>query len=455
MIIESASFKNLHGHLNTNLDFQPGVNILIGVNGSGKTSILNAMAWILSPASVQDGIPAAYLLSNTLFDEISITYTDSPDNKKRSVLARREGESVVIEISGIESILEIPIIDKTEIVRYRTARTIDEQTDLIARIMEDDRNNAVLRHLSELHGPLYLPLNRRWTEESNTSNRIRTRRSTTAGYLPITDVLALADRVFRQEQSEIFTLNENLRNSILTSLFEIESIPFSWRVWTMQLLEERQSRVVTALTNLGLNDARSLSERYFHNLKEVVSELSGQTLPRNFDFQNDPSSQMWVKWISEASPIASRMERLIPLIEQYESERGNITRRSTAFLSSINSFISDNGKELRFSQGFDLSVKLPNGQYIDGQNLSSGELQLLVLFTFLYFQFNSDQEFVVFVDEPELSLHLAWQQRYVNGVQEANPKAQFIIATHSPEIAGPAEDKVIDISPEVTFDAEI
>ena len=57
------------------------------------------------------------------------------------------------------------------------------------------------------------------------------------------------------------------------------------------------------------------------------------------------------------------------------------------------------------------------------------------------------------VDEPELSLHVAWQNRSIDSVKAANPNAQFIIATHSPEIVGDAEDTVIDISPRVKTSA--
>ena len=435
MIIRTASFKSLHGHLNPEISFKPGVNILIGVNGSGKTSVLNAMAWALSPASVQDGIPAAYLLSSLQFDEINIAYTVPGQRKYQRVIAKRSEDVIAIKVTGVEDVFEIPIIGSPELARPRATRAVDEPADLISRLMEDKRDNPVLKRLSALPGPLYLPLNRRWTEESELPNRMRTRRSTTAGHLPISEVLDLAERVFRQERADTFALNETLRNSILTSLFEVDEFNVSSSVWTLSELNERRNRVVRALGNLGLNEARGLSEKYFAGLEEVVKEIGGQTMPENF--QDDPNADTWIEWISEASTIAFRIERLIPLIEKYESERAKITHRSTAFLDSVNGFIRDNGKELKFLRGFDLSVMLPNGQQISSRHLSSGELQLLVLFTFLYFQFDSDQEFPVFVDEPELSLHVAWQNRYVNSVMHANPSAQFIIATHSPEIAGP------------------
>ncbi len=412
------------------------------------------MAWTLSPASVQDSIPAAYLLSSLEFDEINIAYTDSGQHEYQCVKARRYEEAITIEVTGIDNSLEIPIVGGPDLTRFNAARMVDEPADLITRLIEDWRHNPVLQHLSELPGPLYLPLNRRWTEERETLHRHRVRRSTTAGHLPISEVLALAEGAVRQERSETFALNENLRNNILTSLFEVHEFEVSSRVWTMEELNDRRNRVFEALGNLGLGDAQKLSEDCFSRLEEVVRELGGRTIPENFP--DNPNSDTWFKWLGEASPIAFRIERLIPLIEQYESSRTKTTQRSTAFLNSVNSFIRDTGKELSFLRGFDLSVRLPNGQQISSHHLSSGELQLLILFTFLYFQFDDpNQEFSVLVDEPELSLHVAWQNRYVNSVQEANPNAQFIIATHSPEIAGPAEDAIIDISPRVNTHTQV
>ena len=278
MIIRTAHFKKLHGYLDLKLSFRRGVNILIGVNGSGKTSILNAMSWTLSPASVQDGIPAAYLLSALEFDEIRIAYTNPGERKHRRVTAKRKGESVSIRVSGIDEQLDIPIVGRRELNQFSAARVIDEPSDLVSRFLEDRINNPVLRHLSELPGPLYLPLNRRWTEDREVRYRQRPRRSTAVGYLPISEVLTLAERVFRQEQFEVSALNDDLRNNILASLFEGEGPDFTSQVWTLAELEERRTRVGTALSNLGLDNARSLSGNFFSRLRDIVDELVfGQT----------------------------------------------------------------------------------------------------------------------------------------------------------------------------------
>ena len=453
MIIRTASFKNLHGHLNPSLNFQPGVNILIGVNGSGKTSILNALAWTLSPASMQGELPGAYFLSTLQFDEINVAYTIPGIRRYQRLKATRHEKAITIQLNGEDGTLTIPVEDDDdETVHYNASgREFRERADFITRLLDDQRDNPVLRQLNNLHGPLYLPLNRRWSADRESqlrTRRPRLRRHSISSDLPISDVLGLAEYVFRSERAEIITLNDQLRNGILTSLFEVSDFRFTSSVWTMDDLNERRRRVSTALMNLGLTDAFKLSEEYFERLESVVCEIGGQTIPSSF--QDSQDSDKWFEWIAEAGTIAVRIERLIPLIEKYEADRIAITQRSTAFLDSVNGFFRDNGKEVEFLRRFDLSVRLPNGHQIGSNQLSSGELQLLVLFTFLYFQFDSDQEFVAFVDEPELSLHVAWQQRYVSSLKSANPNAQFIIATHSPEIAGPAREAVIDISPRET-----
>ena len=48
-------------------------------------------------------------------------------------------------------------------------------------------------------------------------------------------------------------------------------------------------------------------------------------------------------------------------------------------------------------------------------------------------------------DEPELSLHLRWQTKFIKQLHEINPNIQLIFATHSPELVGPFRNKIIKI----------
>jgi len=50
-----------------------------------------------------------------------------------------------------------------------------------------------------------------------------------------------------------------------------------------------------------------------------------------------------------------------------------------------------------------------------------------------------------FADEPELSLHIEWQEKIISSIRDLNPNSQIIVATHSPEIAGRWRENMIDM----------
>lgn len=44
------------------------------------------------------------------------------------------------------------------------------------------------------------------------------------------------------------------------------------------------------------------------------------------------------------------------------------------------------------------------------------------------------KEYIMFLDEPELSLHVDWQEVLIDKMLELNPNCQLIISTHSPSL---------------------
>ncbi len=79
--------------------------------------------------------------------------------------------------------------------------------------------------------------------------------------------------------------------------------------------------------------------------------------------------------------------------------------------------------EIRFSQ---------IGETLYPYQLSSGEKQMLaILLTVLI---EDMQPYVLFMDEPEVSLHVDWQKRLIDLVLELNPNVQIILTTHSPAV---------------------
>ena len=56
---------------------------------------------------------------------------------------------------------------------------------------------------------------------------------------------------------------------------------------------------------------------------------------------------------------------------------------------------------------------------------------LLILLTVLVQDF---EHYVLFMDEPEASLHIEWQQKLISTIRELNPNVQLILTTHSPAV---------------------
>ena len=81
---------------------------------------------------------------------------------------------------------------------------------------------------------------------------------------------------------------------------------------------------------------------------------------------------------------------------------------------------------------------------IDSRLLSAGEQQMLSFLCYNAFYEDS----VIFIDEPELSLHPDWQRRLFPNLMKQQSSNQFIVATHSPLIYSKYEDKEIILSEE-------
>lgn len=73
-----------------------------------------------------------------------------------------------------------------------------------------------------------------------------------------------------------------------------------------------------------------------------------------------------------------------------------------------------------------------DGERLMPYQLSSGEKQMLVIL--LTALVRNGQHCVLFMDEPEASLHIDWQQKLIGMIRQLNPQVQLILTTHSPAV---------------------
>lgn len=85
------------------------------------------------------------------------------------------------------------------------------------------------------------------------------------------------------------------------------------------------------------------------------------------------------------------------------------------------------------------------GEPIDLKVLSSGEKQMLTILLAVYLE--NGEPYVLFMDEPEVSLHVEWQKKLIGIIRKMNPNVQIILSTHSPAmIMDGWMDKVTEVS---------
>lgn len=138
------------------------------------------------------------------------------------------------------------------------------------------------------------------------------------------------------------------------------------------------------------------------------------------------------------SPQLERIDQIISLYEDAQEEIEKSYKQFTKFESLANLYFEENKKSLVVEKNGDLKISLPNGDTTGIYRLSSGEKQIIVMLAQLIF---GEQRDTFIIDEPELSLHLGWQELFVKTLLEASPNTQFIMATHSPAILGNIENQ--------------
>lgn len=126
---------------------------------------------------------------------------------------------------------------------------------------------------------------------------------------------------------------------------------------------------------------------------------------------------------------------LTQLLEVYASDKEQ-EQAIEAFVSVINSYWSNDFDEKKFI--FDkltVTTRVENrytGNALPLNALSSGEKQIVSIFARLYLSKN--KRFIVLIDEPELSLSMDWQKRFLPDILRSPSCAQLVAITHSPFI---------------------
>ncbi len=169
---------------------------------------------------------------------------------------------------------------------------------------------------------------------------------------------------------------------------------------------------------------------------QVVTELDWQLY------------QLQRRYLDYQVNVGNRMIALLTSgCDAAREEAATAAAAKTQFLDLVDELFAETGKridresnELRFLQ---------YEEVLSPYVLSSGEKQMLIILLTTLTQ--DRQPYVLFMDEPEVSLHFDWQKRLISMVRSLNPNSQIILTTHSPAVIMDGwEDYVTEVS-EITL----
>ncbi|MGR3968556.1 AAA family ATPase [Shewanella sp. 1180_01] len=422
--------QGVHGYLDFDVDFRPDVNFFAGLNGSGKTTVLNMIMALLTPSV------------DKLF-EISFSNAVLVVQKAREIIyidCKKENDDIKLTVRDQYTTLGQDNISHEEYFFSGRRRSA------VAR----DVNSPAISVIRQLASPMFLSLDRRFVKSSrdedfqiyldeNTHRTINRSGLKDNSLDEIVDIVAEVSAVAKARQS---SADNKLRNEIiLDSLSFVEmtgeaNFPDNK---TLSQLRRKQKAIKKTFDNLEVpSDQFEIKyNAFFDKLEALVKRFelldSNNAHRREFEL-DDITNKIMSDWFVNQHQL-HRIDRLFSKVESYQTEKNKIYARLSRFEMLVNKFLNETGKKVQINSKGRLIVNFP-GEERDLSVLSSGERQIIIMLAHLVLNKSLRRDGVFIVDEPELSLHISWQDMFVEAIQEASPNLQIILATHSPSIIG-------------------
>lgn len=117
----------------------------------------------------------------------------------------------------------------------------------------------------------------------------------------------------------------------------------------------------------------------------------------------------------------------------YPEEAKRIAERIEMLFKEVDAYFEQTDKHIEIDKDKNILVFQEGmSDIITLDMLSAGEKQLLYILLTVFLM--DEKPAVLLMDEPELSLHIEWQERLIKSIRKLDPQCQVILTTHSPSI---------------------
>ena len=363
MRILSFEIVGLFGREGTiSANLHEDLNILTGRNGSGKTSILKLLWYVVS-------------------GNILIALREIPFSK--ITLVTTEYECTVYSLSRSTCKIDFATKDGA---KSSYEDTQDEDGDIL--INAEDEPNRILRGCGD---SVFLP----------TFRRIE------GGF-----TIGPVNSAFRRVSQAKSDVEESL----------------------LALSKKLSQNAHTFVSSISTSDVASLLLRKYSELSDTYTDIQQTTSQEIITTIKEFKSDMQdVRQIDAANKI---IDQIRAKVESMEARREEIMTPIEGVRKMVALLFQHSGIKIGNRLNFGDAANAVNSD-----TLSAGEKQMLSFICYNAFNKNS----IIFIDEPELSLHVDWQRQLFSILGQQGSSNQFIIATHSPFIYSKYPEKEIAI----------
>ncbi len=430
--LEYIKIDGLFGRHDVELNFDKEVNIYIGENGLGKTTILNCVYYILKKRYVklaEIDFDKICIKFKTEIKEFVLTASDiNAYNMKRLSRNRHvdeeyyerfkqelliiadnldylDSEYFNIMVRKLSRIKEVPTsIARNELLRYIETGEIylDRKLKMGEYKKVEELNSALEKYMTQ--EILYLTTYRRI--ENDFSNLLSK------------DEFREKDMLIRFGMSDVDKSIKEILESIREN--SRESFNKMTSVLLKQYASKKNVKSFTSNTSIDKDMLKIILDRLGNEIAEedrnnIISLLDSKKI-----YQEDYSYLL---------------DLITKLIENYDKQKVYDDKIKN-FANTCNKYF--NGKKFVYNQSeLKLDIKVTNIfeeelETIKLTKLSSGEMQIVSLFSKLYL--DNDKDSIFIIDEPELSLSMRWQQMLLPDIMRSGNCKLLLTVTHSPFI---------------------
>lgn len=419
--IESVIIEDFWGDKTVNLRFNDDINFLIGVNGSGKTTIINLIAACLNADFTTLDKAQFSRIRVDFFFELEI----KNDKTYIEVVKKEKPDSPYPNI-----IFNIKLPSQT---KAKTFKLNELEEEMLFRYPHDLRRHRF--HMSgqvnrDINLSLQSFVNLTWLSIHRTSrNQNQDEKSFESSI----------DQKIKELSSDLIKYF-----GVLDKRYSIETEKFQKNVF-LSLIEGENQVNLLETDDLDSQKEKDSLRQIFLLFKLKESEFSKQ-LDKHFKgFDEAKKTLEDTKSIGlDKLSFLLGTRRIHSIVQEWISlneKKNNINKPKVTFIEELNKLFQR--KELYINEKNELLVRTQSGKEFNLINLSSGEKQLLIILGESLLQENKSHIYIA--DEPELSLHVDWQEKLVNSLKGVNPNSQIIFATHSPDIVGRHSNYVLHV----------